>query len=61
MEKHSFINKFSNAYPQESCDNLIKWFEENKKIAKPGLVGPRNKVNNLEISIYLKMKMIFMG
>ena len=59
--KHSFINKFSNAYPKESCDNLIKLFEEHKKIAKPGVAGLKNKVNNLEICIHLKNENDFYG
>ena len=59
--KYSFINKVSNAYPKDSCDNLINWFEKNKKIAIPGLAGTKNQLNNLEICINLKDKNDFYG
>jgi hypothetical protein len=59
--KYSFINKFSNAYPKESCNNLIRWFEENKKIAKSGSYGSKNQLNNLEICLHLKHVNEFYG
>ena len=52
--KQSFINKFSNSYSKKSCVNLIKWFEKNKKIAKPGSAGIEKQLDNLEICIQLK-------
>jgi len=51
--KNSFINKFSKAYPKKSCDSLIKWFEQNKKMSRPGGAGI-NKLDNLEINLHLK-------
>ena len=51
--KNSFINKFSKAYPKKSCDSLIKWFEQNKKMSRPGGAGP-HKLDDLEINLRLK-------
>ena len=53
LGKKSFINKFSKAYPKPSCESLIKWFEQNKKMSRPGNAGP-HKLDNLEICINLK-------
>ena len=53
LGKKSFINKFSKAYPKPSCESLIKWFEQNKKMSRPGGAGP-HKLDNLEIRIHLK-------
>ena len=60
LGKSSFINKFSKAYPQKSCTNLIQWFEENKKIAQPGGTG-YDKLDNLEIPIHIKNDNDFYG
>lgn len=61
LGKNSFINKFSKAYPKKSCDNIIKWFEQNKKISSPGGAGPITKLDNLEICIQLKTENDFYG
>jgi hypothetical protein len=60
LGKNSFINKFSNVYSKKSCDKIIKWFEKNKKLSKPGLAG-NNYLNNLEITIHLTPENNFFG
>ena len=54
LGKNSFINKISKAFPKKSCDNLIRWCEENLHLAVPGIMGSGNKLNNLEICLSLK-------
>jgi len=60
LGKNSFINKFSKAYPKKSCDNLIKWFEQNNKMSLPGVAGI-SKLDNLEIRIHLKTENDYYG
>ncbi len=45
----NFIHVKEKAYSKKSCKNLIKWFEENINISKPGNFGKNLKLNNLEI------------
>ena len=51
LGKNSFINKFSKAYPKKSCDNLIKWFEQNNKMSLPGVAGIKKLDNLVRIRI----------
>jgi hypothetical protein len=48
----NFIFLKKNAYSEESCKNLISWFENNKHLASKGKAGKKN-LDNLEIPIEL--------
>lgn len=44
------IHLVENAYPKQSCFNLIKMFETNIQIAKPGKAGDKD-LDNLEMTL----------
>ena len=50
-----FIHFIKGAYPKASCEKLIKWFEDNKNLSKPGGFGGGRVLDNLEISLELKV------
>ena len=41
----NFIFLKKNAYSEESCKNLISWFENNKHLASKGKAGKKNLDN----------------
>tara|TARA_R110000765_G_scaffold426020_1_gene540407 strand:- start:524 stop:1072 length:549 start_codon:yes stop_codon:yes gene_type:complete len=53
------IYKVKGAYSKASCKKLIKWFENNKHLSKPGAGGENTVLNNLEIPIQIKTNMCF--
>ena len=53
------IYKAKGAYSKSSCKKLIKWFEDNKHLSKPGVGGENTVLNNLEIAIELKTNKCF--
>ena len=53
------IYKVKGAYSKASCKKLIKWFENNKHLSKPGAGGENTVLNNLEIPIQIKTDMCF--
>tara|TARA_R100001163_G_C4946146_1_gene115877 strand:+ start:70 stop:612 length:543 start_codon:yes stop_codon:yes gene_type:complete len=55
-----FIHKISKAYSKNSCNKLIKWFEDNSHLATPGAAGEK-KINNLEIRIEINESKDFFG
>tara|TARA_Y100001973_G_C5055304_1_gene259877 strand:- start:134 stop:676 length:543 start_codon:yes stop_codon:yes gene_type:complete len=50
-----FIHLIEGAYPKESCNYLIDFFEKNINLAKPGGAGDV-KLNNLELSLDIDFK-----
>jgi prolyl 4-hydroxylase len=46
----NLIHLLENSYTKHSCDNLIKMFEENIKLAKPGKAGFED-LDNLEMTL----------
>tara|TARA_R110002020_G_scaffold197356_1_gene398454 strand:- start:176 stop:730 length:555 start_codon:yes stop_codon:yes gene_type:complete len=50
----NFIHFIKGAYPKSSCKKLIKWFEDNKNLSKPGGFGRGKILDNLEICLELK-------
>ena len=53
------IYKVKKAYSKSSCKKLIKWFENNKHLSKPGVGGENTVLNNLEMAIELKTDKCF--
>ena len=51
-----FIHLIEGAYPKESCNYLIDFFEKNINLAKPGGAGKIIKLNNLEICLDIDFK-----
>lgn len=56
----NFIHKVPKAYPKNSCNKLIKWFEENIDKAQFGLAN-KDKIKNLEICLELKNEHDYFG
>ena len=50
-----FIHLIEGAYPKESCNYLIDYFEKNINLATPGGVG-NSKLNNLELCLGIDFK-----
>ncbi len=48
----NLIHLLENSYTKHSCDNLVKMFEENIKLAKPGKAGFED-LDNLEMTLIL--------
>jgi len=58
----NFIHCVKDVYPQESCKNLIEWFNTHTHLQKKGTVGQeRESLNNLEICICVKEHDDFYG
>ena len=53
------IYKVKGAYSKSSCKKLIKWFEDNKNLSKPGVGGENTTLNNLEIAIEIRTNKCF--
>jgi|ETNvirenome_6_85_1030632.scaffolds.fasta_scaffold116951_2 hypothetical protein len=51
MSKNDFIYCEKGAFSKESCDDYIKFFEDNIGIASPGGMQNKNSVNDLEICL----------
>tara|TARA_R100000008_G_C3501533_1_gene123973 strand:+ start:75 stop:620 length:546 start_codon:yes stop_codon:yes gene_type:complete len=50
----NFIHKITQAYSKKSCNQLINWFEKNIDKAKPGTIGDKDELKNLEICLEIK-------
>ena len=57
----NFIHHIKSLYPQQSCKNLIKWFNKSKNLQRVGRYGTRKFLNNREISIRLLQLEDFYG
>ena len=51
MTKRDFIYCESSVYSKESCDSLIRFFEDNKELASSGIMGENKLLDNLEIPL----------
>ena len=54
MSKSDFIYCEKGAYSKESCDSIIRYFEDNKEHARSGIMGANGTLDNLELCIDLK-------
>jgi len=51
----NFIHCVKSVYPQQSCEDLIKWFNKHKDLQQTGVMGQeRESLNNREICIRVK-------
>jgi len=57
----NFIHSVKALYPQQSCQNLIKWFNDNKNLQQEGRQGDHQSLNNKEIGLHLKQGEDFYG
>ena len=58
----NFIHHTKNLYSKLSCQNLIKWFNDNKHLQKRGTCGSkREPLNNTEICLRLKQAEDYYG
>ena len=53
MSKSDFIYCEKGAYSKESCDSIIRYFEDNKEHARSGIMGANGTLDNLELCIDL--------
>jgi|TARA_Y100000034_G_C6762261_1_gene339601 hypothetical protein len=59
QELTTLIYKCPTAYSVESCKKAINYFEQNIGYARPGTLGARKFLNNLELSILIESEKDF--
>lgn len=52
---------YENVLPKESCDSLIEYFEDNKHLSGPGMMGENTPIGNTEMNLELKDQYDYYG